>query len=103
MSVCCGAVQLALAGVLAGKRATTNKAWFRIIMTPKVIEWVLKARWVVDGNVWTSSGITAATDMALAFIEHLAGPKVTRPIRAGAEVREITDEDEPFAELHGLV
>jgi hypothetical protein len=41
--------------------------------------------------------------MALAFIEHLVGPKATQPIRADAEVREITDEDEPFAELHGLV
>ncbi|KAF7328839.1 DJ-1 protein-PfpI domain-containing protein [Mycena venus] len=105
ISVCGGAVQLAFAGVLSGKRATTNKAWFRIIVaeTPKDIEWVTKARWVVDGNVWTSSGVAAGFDMALAFIEHLVGPKAARHIRGGAEVAEVTDKDDPFAEIHGLV
>ncbi|KAF7328835.1 DJ-1 protein-PfpI domain-containing protein [Mycena venus] len=105
ISVCGGAVQLAFAGVLSGKRATTNKAWFRVIVaeTPKDIEWVTKARWVVDGNVWTSSGVTAGCDMVLAFMEHLVGPKITRHIRGAAEVREITDTDDPFAEFHGLV
>ncbi|KAF7328827.1 DJ-1 protein-PfpI domain-containing protein [Mycena venus] len=105
LSVCGGAVQLAFAGVLSGKRATTNKAWFRVIVaeTPKDIEWVAKARWVVDGKVWTSSGVTAGFDMALAFIEHLVGPKAARHIRGLVEVREITDQDDPFAEFHGLV
>ena len=29
--------------------------------TDKSIEWVPRARWVVDGNIWTSSGVTAGT------------------------------------------
>ncbi|KAJ7076465.1 class I glutamine amidotransferase-like protein [Mycena belliarum] len=105
MSVCGGAVQLAFAGVLAGKRATTNKVFYRQIVeaTPKDIQWVPKARWVVDGNVWTSSGVAAGSDMALAFVEHLAGREVARFIRGGIEIPEVTEEDDPFAAFHGLV
>ncbi|KAJ7915568.1 class I glutamine amidotransferase-like protein [Mycena leptocephala] len=105
MSVCAGAYQLALAGVLAGKRATTNKSLFRAIVgaTPNNIEWVAEARWVVDGNVWTSSGVAAGSDMALAFVEHLTNAKVARFIRGGIEIPEVTDQDDPFATFHGLV
>ncbi|KAJ7701938.1 transcriptional regulator [Mycena rosella] len=105
MSVCAGSYQLTLAGVLAGKRATTNKAFYRALaaITPKDIQWVPQARWVVDGNVWTSSGVTAGADMALAFVEHLAGAKVARVIRGLLEIPEVTDQDDPFAAFHGLV
>ncbi|KAF8173771.1 transcriptional regulator [Mycena galopus ATCC 62051] len=105
MSVCLGSVQLALAGVLAGKRATTNKSAYRRVTatTPKDIEWVPEARWVVDGNVWTSSGITAGNDMALAFLEHLVGPEAARHIRGSVEVVEVAAGDDPFAAFHGLV
>jgi putative intracellular protease/amidase len=39
-------------------------AWLIIVFyfqgaTPNNIEWVAEARWVVDGNVWTSSGVAA--------------------------------------------
>ncbi|KAJ7677604.1 class I glutamine amidotransferase-like protein [Mycena rosella] len=105
MSVCGGAAHLAFAGVLAGKRATTNKAFYRAIVaaTPKDIKWVPQARWVVDGNVWTSSGVAAGSDMALAFVEHLAGAKIARFIRGTIEIPEVTEKDDPFAAFHGLV
>jgi transcriptional regulator GlxA family with amidase domain len=59
ITVCTGAGLAAKAGVLDGKRATTNKrAWGQITpMGPKV-KWVSPARWVVDGNIWTSSGVS---------------------------------------------
>nr|GAT56128.1 predicted protein [Mycena chlorophos] len=105
MSVCAGSHQLALAGVLSGKRATTNKKFFKLIgmASPQDIEWVPRARWVVDGNVWTSSGVSAGGDMALAFIEHLTNAAVARMIRSVAEVQESAQDDDPFAEIHGLV
>ncbi|KAF7333825.1 Class I glutamine amidotransferase-like protein [Mycena venus] len=105
LSVCGGSAYLAFAGLLSGKRATTNKAFYRQIVadTPKDTEWVPKARWVVDGKIWTSSGVTAGNDLALAFIEHLAGPRAAGFIRGAAEVREATQQDDPFAEFHGLV
>ncbi|KAJ7076463.1 class I glutamine amidotransferase-like protein [Mycena belliarum] len=105
MSVCTGAVQLALAGVLTGKRATTSKAFYHAVgaVTPKDITWVPEARWVIDGNVWTSSGVAAGADMALAFVEHLAGKDVARYIRNVTEHPEVTDKDDPFAKIHGLI
>ncbi|KAJ6622817.1 class I glutamine amidotransferase-like protein, partial [Mycena sp. CBHHK59/15] len=104
MSVCGGAVQLVLAGVLSGKQATTNKALYHMIdSTPKDIKWVPKARWVVGGNIWTSSGVSTGYNMALAFVEHLVGKKAARVIRGGVEVPEVKDQDDPFAEFHGLV
>ncbi|KAJ7634900.1 class I glutamine amidotransferase-like protein, partial [Roridomyces roridus] len=99
-------VMSVFAGVLSGKCATTNKALYRqiVALAPKDIEWVPQARWVVDGNVWTSSGVAAGSDMALAFVEHLlAGPKVARIIRGGVEIPEVTEKDDPFAVFHGLV
>ncbi|KAJ7481835.1 class I glutamine amidotransferase-like protein [Mycena latifolia] len=107
LSVCSGALQLALAGVLSGKRATTNKAFYHVITetlsTDRDIQWVPKARWVVDGNVWTSSGISSGSDMALAFLEHLAGAKLARQVRNIVEIPEVSSEDDRFASVHGLV
>ncbi|KAF7330021.1 DJ-1 protein-PfpI domain-containing protein [Mycena kentingensis (nom. inval.)] len=107
LAVCSGALQLALAGVLSGKRATTNKAFYRVITetasTAKDIDWVPKARWVVDGNVWTSSGVSAGSDMALAFLEHLAGAKLARQVRGLVEIPEVSPWDDQFAQFHGLV
>lgn len=49
---------VARAGILDRKRATTNKENFRLttLLRPQV-KWVGKARWVVDGNVWSASGV----------------------------------------------
>ncbi|KAK7042214.1 DJ-1 protein-PfpI domain-containing protein [Favolaschia claudopus] len=107
ISVCSGALQLALAGVLSGKRATTNKAFYRVITetasSAKDIQWQPKARWVIDGNVWTSSGVSSGSDMALAFLEHLAGAKLARQMRSIVEIPEVSSEDDQFAQWHGLV
>jgi putative intracellular protease/amidase len=56
-SVCTGSGFVAASGILDGRRATTNKGAYKFIKTlgPKV-RWVPEARWVVDGNIWTSSG-----------------------------------------------
>lgn len=62
LSVCTGSIILARSGVLDGKGATTNKrAWREVteeVGTDKV-KWVATARWVVDGKIWTSSGVAA--------------------------------------------
>ncbi|KIY67086.1 class I glutamine amidotransferase-like protein [Cylindrobasidium torrendii FP15055 ss-10] len=104
MSVCEGSAVLAKSGVLDGRRATTNKWLYRIIedLFPTV-NWVAKARWVVDGKFWTSSGVSAGSDMAMAFVEHLVGHDNAQFVRGMIEVIEHDQDDDPFAEFHHLV
>ena len=60
LSVCTGSVSLARSGVLEGRSATTNKAaWAWAVTHGKNVTWVPSARWVQDGNIWTSSGVAA--------------------------------------------
>ena len=74
MSVCNGSALLAKAGVLDGKRATSNKIFFdHAEEQSDAVDWQPEARWVDDGDVVTSSGVSAGTDMALAVIERLYG------------------------------
>ncbi|KAL2848523.1 class I glutamine amidotransferase-like protein [Aspergillus pseudoustus] len=104
ITVCTGSGLAARAGVLDGRLATTNKRAFGELRAwgPDV-EWVAKARWVVDGNVWTSSGVSAGIDVALAWIAHVYGEESARGVANGMEYRRVTDaDDDPFAELYGL-
>lgn len=69
-SLCSGAFFLAAAGVLDGKRATTH--WGvaeRLQAEFPAIEVDADAIFIRDGNVWTSAGVTAGIDLALALVE----------------------------------
>jgi putative intracellular protease/amidase len=74
MSVCTGSAILAKVGLLDGRRATSNKQFFEFarIQSDKV-DWIAEARWVEDGPIATSSGVSAGTDMALGIIARLYG------------------------------
>ncbi|EJD35131.1 class I glutamine amidotransferase-like protein [Auricularia subglabra TFB-10046 SS5] len=89
------------AGLLKGKRATTNKSLFNIITADSKdeVQWVHKARWVEDGNVWTASGVAAGMDMTIAFITHLSGPTVAAYVTSGAEYSACEKDNDPFAEI----
>ena len=104
-SVCTGSALLAAAGLLEGYRATTNKrafSWVRAIGDR--VEWVAEARWVVDRNRWTSSGVAAGIDMALALIAHLHGEATAQRTADGTEYDWHTDSSwDPFAAKNGLV
>jgi putative intracellular protease/amidase len=67
LSVCTGAASLAQSGVLKGRRATTNKAsWAWATHFGEGVNWVPTARWVEDGKVWSSSGVSAGKELTLA-------------------------------------
>jgi len=52
MTVCTGSGIAARAGVLDGKRATTNKlSWAQTIAHGPKVKWVAEARWIKDGNI----------------------------------------------------
>lgn len=101
LSVCSGSWILQQAGLLAGKRATMNKSLFNVITagSKDEVQWVRKARWVTDGNVWTASGVAAGMDMTLAFITHLAGPAVAAVVSSGIEYTACAQDDDPFADI----
>ncbi len=73
-SVCTGALVLAAAGVLKGKRATTHHGAFeRLPELEPSCTLVRDQRYTQDGKVWTSGGISAGIDMSLAIVKHLLG------------------------------
>lgn len=105
MSVCNGASLLAAAGILDGRPATTNKMAFKDSTAPgPKVNWIKQARWVDDGAVVSSSGVSAGMDMTLAVISRLYG----QPL--GDWLEQITEYDahrdpswDPFAVKAGLV
>lgn len=106
MTVCTGASLLARTGKIEGRNATTNKAafnWVKSVEHADKVNWIAKARWVVDGNVWTSSGVSAGTDMTLAWIEEVWGRNQSESIRITMEWNALNQTDDPFAGLYGLV
>ena len=86
LSVCTGSALLARAGLLDGRRATSNKLWFSVATSQSDrVRWVEKARWVEDGPFVTSSGVSAGIDMALAVIARLWGRERAERIAVGTE------------------
>jgi transcriptional regulator GlxA family with amidase domain len=80
-AICTGAFNLAEAGLLDGRRATTHWAHARDLRAqfPKVK--VEEDRiFIVDGPVWTSAGMTAGIDLALAMLEKDFGAEVARAV-----------------------
>ena len=93
-----GSLLLARAGLLDNRRATTNKQFFALSgMETAPVDWVQEARWVEDGNVFTSSGVSAGMDMTLAIIARLYGQEAAESAAAGAEYTWHRDADsDPF-------
>ncbi len=98
-SVCTGAGLLSASGLLDGRRATTNKQVFDWPGTyGKNITWVRQARWVEDGKYWTSSGVTAGMDMALALLAQLYGLTLAENLATATEYEWHRDSHwDPFA------
>ncbi|KAF4967078.1 hypothetical protein FSARC_5370 [Fusarium sarcochroum] len=99
LTVCTGSAIAAQSGVLDGKEATSNKRSFDWVQSqgPNV-KWARKARWVVDGNIWTSSGISAGIDMIYAFIAEQYGQEIADDTANGSEyVRNTDPKEDPFA------
>jgi transcriptional regulator GlxA family with amidase domain len=105
MSVCTGSAILAKADVLDGLRATTNKmAYDWVVSQNDKVHWQPKARWVEDGKVFTSSGVSAGMDMALGAIARMHGTEQANEVAKWAEYTWHSDPDhDPFAVVHGLV
>jgi len=80
-SICTGALILAEAGLLDGRRATTHWQFAREMQRdyPKIA--VEEDRiFTIDGPIWTSAGMSAAIDLALALVEKDLGAEIARVV-----------------------
>ena len=103
-SVCTGSALLAKAGVLNGLRATSNKLAFAWAASQsEKVQWQQQARWVEDGKVFSSSGVSAGIDMALAVIAKLVSQQAAEDAANFAEYTWQRDANcDPFASVVGV-
>jgi len=90
LSVCTGALLLAKAGLLEGLKATTHHRAFEILteLAPNT-EIVRDERFVDNGKVITSGGISAGIDMSLYVVELIYGKEAAQKTAAYMEYRGI--------------
>ncbi|KAH9437594.1 hypothetical protein MCOR27_007759 [Pyricularia oryzae] len=102
LSVCTGSAFLAKAGLLDGRKATTNKAaWSFPTEFGNNVTWVPTARWVVDGNVWSSSGVSAGIDMTYAFLSTILGSQLIGSVVNTLEYAPHVNKDwDPYSVVH---
>jgi transcriptional regulator GlxA family with amidase domain len=84
LSVCTGSFLMQKAGLFRGRRATTHWAYLHHLKADPDIE-VVEERFVCDGKIWSSGGVSAGMDMMLAFIAHVFGTEVAADIQLSAE------------------
>src|SRR3546814_8491806 len=75
-SICTGAFLLGETGLLAGRRATTH--WSvadRLAKMSPTTRVDANALYIEDGHIWTSAGVSAGIDLALALVARDLGPR----------------------------
>lgn len=84
LSVCTGSFVLHAAGLLSGRKATTH--WSSLDRMRALGDvTVVEQRYVQDGNIWTSAGVSAGMDLMLAFIASVAGEEAAGKVQFAAE------------------
>ncbi len=118
VSICTGAFLLAAAGLLAGKKAVTHwRRCQRLSDEFPEINVYTDPIYVQDGSVWTSAGVTAGIDLALALVEADIGRRTALAIaqelvvfmkRPGGQQQysaalkaQTADQEGDFEALHG--
>lgn len=95
LTICTGSALIAKTGLLDGRFATSNKMafdWVKSINSD--VNWIRNARWVVDGNIYTSSGVSAGMDMTLGFISDVNGQNIAEKV--AYEIEYIWNSDKNF-------
>jgi transcriptional regulator GlxA family with amidase domain len=117
-SVCTGAFLLAAAGVLDGRRATTHWMYCgELARRFPAVRVESDPIFVCDGPIWTSAGVTAGIDLALALVEEDLGRSVALAVarylvvflkRPGGQAQfsatlSLQTADDKFGALHGWI
>ncbi len=94
LCVCTGSALAAETGALDGGRATSNKIAFDWVADNHPgVEWDREARWVKNGRIYTSAGVSAGIDMALGFVRDLYGAEKAEEICRRMEYHWNSDAD----------
>ncbi|KJK50480.1 AraC family transcriptional regulator [Lentzea aerocolonigenes] len=81
VSICTGSFALAAAGVLSGRRATTHwRVAEKLARAHPDVQVEADALFVEDEGVFTSAGVSAGMDLALALVEQDHGPDLARTV-----------------------
>ena len=89
VGVCDGVLVLANAGVLDGRRATGH--WYSMRGLQKQhpnTEWISNQRYVADGNVVTTTGVSASIPVSIALVEAIAGRERAEKLAASLGIDE---------------
>ncbi|MDR1141934.1 MAG: DJ-1/PfpI family protein [Planctomycetaceae bacterium] len=99
LTVCTGSGLIAKTGLLDGHNATSNKIAFEWAKsTGENVNWIYKARWVVDEKYYTSSGVSAGIDMSLGFLADRLGEECAKTKAISIEYEWNNDKNnDPFA------
>jgi len=103
LTICTGSALAARAGIMNGRKATTNKtSWPNAVKAGPNTTWVPYARWVEDESslppLWSSSGVTAGLDLMLHWVSQTYSEKNATYIANILEHQRITDASfDPFA------
>jgi transcriptional regulator GlxA family with amidase domain len=85
-SVCTGSLVYAAAGLLRDRSATTYWSCFdELLQLDASVQPRPDDRWVDDGDVVTSAGVSAGIDMSLHLVRRLAGEERARQVRRGIQ------------------
>ena len=84
LSVCTGSFILHAAGLLNGKKVTTHWLSLDRMKDMENVE-LVEERFVKDGSIWTSSGVSAGIDLSLEFIKHEAGRDIAGKVQLYSE------------------
>jgi len=103
MTVCSGSAIIAKTGLIDGKKATTNKESFSLLEGyGSKVDWQPNARWVEDGKFFTSSGVSAGTDLALRVLElQFGSPLLAEQVaNSMGYIWNKNKDNDPFAAPH---
>ncbi|KAJ3014694.1 UNVERIFIED_CONTAM: hypothetical protein HDU68_000170 [Siphonaria sp. JEL0065] len=101
VSVCTGSSILAEAGLLEGRKATSNKAFFNIqARYGKTVDWIHEARFVVDGKFITASGVSAGLDMAFVLGAKLFDASIVEKVVQETHYKPLSDGQDPFCKIY---
>ncbi|MFD3307277.1 DJ-1/PfpI family protein [Streptomyces sp. NPDC058694] len=85
-SVCTGSLVLAAAGLLTGRPATTHRGYLdKLAKIDPTIDVHAGQRYVDDGDIITSAGVSAGIDMALHLVHRLDGAEASEQTRDGIQ------------------